>query len=570
MEVESLPAGDANRLKAELVLGSPGGTCHGQVQDTDGNPIPGAKVVAGPRGGSGVELKSGIRGAAPHPACVQTDESGNFVLPNDLPLGTQPIWVTARGWPAWSGSVEIVSGHSQPINVQLSPGGTLEGRLLDTKGEPVAAAKVLVAKEIRGGWYEHFVPPPSATTSSTGHFRIEGIPSGLQEVNAAPHWKEPNRGKAQWEYECLPNTITHVELVLDLGLIITGTVVDQEGSPVPGWRVRAEGSNRMEGSYPRSAKTDASGRFLIPNLGEGSHKLSFRPGGNYTHAMATVPGVEAGTLDLIVTVDIAQAPSAWIESILGASTDAGGGISPNAKLLLKKSDSTSGLFVQFDSQSGQFRHGPLSPGRYQMQIAHDMTIKFSGEWFDLLPGETKNVGALTQMALGSVELTLSSLPPNAETQLRLSLDREGMATPDFVFEDGRFTATELVPGRWLLRNWNEPWHLAHTWVEIRSGKKTRLEVPMVVGQENRVSVTVESQGDPWKWIAVEVHDAMGKLVFVEPKTDRDKMDGGKINLHGLSAPAGSYTLHAKTDSGLSGEFPMNLDTTGPAIEFVLR
>ena len=570
VKVESLPAGTANRLKAELVLGAPGGTCHGQVRDVDGNPVAGATVVAGPRGGFNVELKNGKRGTAPNPACVRTDESGHFTLPSDLPLGTQSIWVTAPGWPAWSGSVDIVLGHSQPVDVRLTPGGILEGQLLDSEGQPVAAGRVRIAKEIRGGWYEHFVPPPTATTDSTGHFRIEGIPPGLQEVNASPTWKEPNRGKAKWSYKCLPDTVTQVDLVLNQGQIITGIVMDGDGKPLPDWRVGARSANPLVRSYPRNATTDTFGKFLLVNLGEGSHNLSFGPGGSYTHTMVKIHDVEAGTLDLIVTVDLAQAPSAWVEGTLGASTEDGSGIAPNARLLLWKSDSDSGLFVQFDNHSGRFRHGPLSPGRYQLQIAHDMKVQFSGEWFDLRPGESKNVGVLTPTAPGTIELTLGGLPANTDSRFRLSLDREGMATQDLVLEDGFYKTAALVPGRWLLTNRTEPWHIPSTWIEIRSGETTRLEIPVDLGQENSVSVKVENPDDPWKWMQVEVFDAQGQLVFAKPKFDRDSARDGKIRLFGLSAPAGSYTLKAKTDSGLSGEFPLQLAPMQPMVEFVLR
>ncbi len=570
VKVESLPAGTGNRLKAELVLGAPGGTCHGRVRDAFGKPVVGAKVLAGPRGGHNVEHESGLRGAAPSPACVHTNTSGHFVLPSDLPPGTHPIWAIAPGYAAWSGSVDIVSGQSQPVDIRLTPGGTLKGQLLDSKGQPVAGGKVAIGKETSWGSYDHFVPPPTATTNSTGHFRIKGIPPGLQEVNASPTWKESYRGKAKWTFECLSDTVTQVELILDQGRTITGTVMDLEGKPVANWRVRSAGSDGMRNASARSAITDELGRFLLANLDEDSHNLSFQPDGPYTLAAAKLSDVEAGTQNLIVTVDRARVPNAWIEGVVGTGTDNNSGIAPNAKLILMNSNSNWGLFLEFDRRSGHFRHGPISPGRYRLHITHDLKSQFWGEWFDLLPGESKDVGVLTPLALGSVELTLSDFPPNTGSELDLVLDREMMSTQEFEFEDGVYKAADLVPGRWLLRNWTEPWHVNSTWIEVRPGETTRLTVPVVMGQENGVSLTVANRDDPWQWMEIEVFNSQGTLVFAEPSYDRVRAKGGKIRLHGLSAPAGSYTLKAETDSGLSGEFPLDLAPMQPTLELVLR
>ena len=137
---------------------------------------------------------------------------------------------------------------SGPLAVRLEKGGSITGVVREGRGSrPVAGARVSVSENlpVPGGW-EDEATRNETTTDAKGRFRIDGIgraPVGL--VARAPGFDEARREARSGEA---------VELFLFPGATLAGIVRDDEGRPVKGAAVWAEG-DRPWRTRPPSART---------------------------------------------------------------------------------------------------------------------------------------------------------------------------------------------------------------------------------------------------------------------------------------------------------------------------
>jgi len=83
---------------------------------------------------------------------------------------------------------------------------------------------------------------------------------------------------------------------------IEGTVVQEDGSPVPGAHVRVQRAGAIGRRPVRvgSTRADKQGRFRLGQLGQGSHELTVDAGGDFV-APETLE-VRAGTKDVVIRV----------------------------------------------------------------------------------------------------------------------------------------------------------------------------------------------------------------------------------------------------------------------------
>lgn len=142
----------------------------GSVEDIAGGPIPRALVTAR--------------------ASTETDKDGKFSLwvrPGDL-----AIWASADGY---GGASRTVSAPG-PVRILLAPESTIQGRVVDAAGAPIANAKVT-----------NTINDRTITTDDTGQFTLGPLPPGRYKLGAvAPGY----------------HAETSSELLLGLGVAVTG------------------------------------------------------------------------------------------------------------------------------------------------------------------------------------------------------------------------------------------------------------------------------------------------------------------------------------------------------------
>jgi hypothetical protein len=253
-------------------------TATGRVVDLKDRPISGAEVLLMPSSspetlGGSEALQATLR--------AETDSQGHFRIG---PLGKGPfdLQAWARGFlttrvrqvaiPPGKGSADLGV-------ISLQAGSTLQGRLIDPKGNPVAGANVQATPS--SGLSPGDFPPDGqasgreAVTDADGAFSLSGFRDGeLLTLRFA------RRGFST-------RTLTRIETPLAEPLTveltpaarIAGTVLDEAGNPITGAKLllaedRQQGAGAARGRLVAAAETGSEGRFELEDLAPGRFRLS--------------------------------------------------------------------------------------------------------------------------------------------------------------------------------------------------------------------------------------------------------------------------------------------------------
>jgi RNA polymerase sigma-70 factor (ECF subfamily) len=194
----------------------------------------------------------------------QTKDDGTFCV-RGLGTGTYALVAHPRSpvrlLPA---RVTGIPSGADGVEIRLTAGETIRGRLMDSAGAPVGAA-LLRADELQTSDPWTRAETPSVFTEPSGAFAFEGVPAGryrivhVVDANALGGIR-PLRGG-----EDVASGAADVRLVAGGVTTISGTVVDEDGRPVASASVTAT----PVGGGPRcGARTDATGAFTIANTSE--------------------------------------------------------------------------------------------------------------------------------------------------------------------------------------------------------------------------------------------------------------------------------------------------------------
>ena len=311
---------DAGARRAFGVQLAPGWTVAGRVIDAQtGSAIRDAEV----------SVAVGMLGL--HTRRVRSDGRGRFEL-RGVVGDEQSLYVGADGYvaagPLRQGSTD------PPMTIRLARGSTLEGRVLDERGFPIAGALVRAFGEgqPRGalldggdslGVTSGPVPPISAgvsgalafvrqvSTGSDGRFRLTNLRAGPYRVAAAHDDYAPSEsGRLVLEAGA---DRADVDLVMGPGAELAGRVVDERGSGLEGIPVELRGlSERL----PRMTVSARDGSFSFRGV-RGEVSVTALP---YDLPPAR-EAVEIGD-DALVTIELAL--SSTLYTLRGRVVDEGG------------------------------------------------------------------------------------------------------------------------------------------------------------------------------------------------------------------------------------------------------
>lgn len=291
----------------------------GHVLDGAGSAVEGAWVVASDT--------SRARWPLPQSSRVTTAADGSFELV-DVPPGRLLVEAGAPGFSTVEKELASVgAGRTvEKLELRLAPAAVVRGRVTH-RGEPVAGAEV--------GLRRFADPHPMhAVTDAEGRFAFENADPGRLFLVA----RHPEKGIAATERTLAATESSDVELALESGMTLAGTVLDPDGRPVAGAELvvaRSQQRTSLPGALgevdPQAFDalvfvrlvTDAEGRFSTPALASAtaSVRIASRNGFRPVH-LQDVPLPED---DLVVRLERGARIAGRIRAADGAAWRGNGG-----------------------------------------------------------------------------------------------------------------------------------------------------------------------------------------------------------------------------------------------------
>ena len=249
----------------ELVL-ERGETVSGFVVDPEGRPVAGASVLSGPVYHPELAIFSGPQRGLPQEGvnsshCLDPETStlpdGSFHL-TGISAGEFSLRAVP---PPWAPSLpQNLRRGFDGVQLFLEPGATVEGRVIDGRGRPIAGADVAVV--------DGNPPHPRTQSNQNGFFQLQGVEAGTELLSAvAPGFAA--QGKRLCTVLIAGERRTGVELIALRSPVVTGRVVDESGLPIEGVSVGHERENRkgLPIVMPQDPVfTDNDGRFHLENI----------------------------------------------------------------------------------------------------------------------------------------------------------------------------------------------------------------------------------------------------------------------------------------------------------------
>ena len=373
------------------VLLDRGGSISGRVIDTSGNPLAGATLDLRPVPSStslsppspppeGEEMRFvriSHRGAL---ATQITDAEGRYRF-SGLPRDSR-YSLSVSHWKYAPALLTSVAASSD-VKVTLERGATVRGRVVDPEGIGIPSAKVKAILELdRTARARQVTGPLSAAlrtethsvrTDSEGRYAISGLRSGTYTVTAKLIDRLPGRVT---NIEVAEDAILEeVKVVLEWGEFLAGRVVDTDGKPVAGARIRIYDENSTE------TRTDLNGRFLLSGLPRAKVSVSVFKSG---FVMANVVVIPPDQTVLIILNRSATIRGAVVESRSGTPV-------AGARILLRTTSSSAQTAVTTSRVDGTFLLQGIPEGQYQLVATHGQYAEALVPGVSVFAGKTREL-----------------------------------------------------------------------------------------------------------------------------------------------------------------------------------
>ena len=505
----------------------------------------GTVVMAGkPVAGARVGVDVGLFTARESAWNVVTQDDGRFVLdgltPGTFAPNVFPYEVVTPK--------QLVIAHADLDNVTIEVAAkpTVRG-VVTRKGVPIAGVRV------------ECLPGDAATQSAPdGTYVLEGLSVGRYRLYAAN-----DKAFTDHPYVIVPGDQT-VDLELDGGGEILGTVVDEAGSPVTGVMVRYES---LDGNDACSSMTDAKGGFDCATL---AGHLDYEP-----HVFPTVQPQQpfkpasGDRLPLVhvedgatIVRDVRLAIGHTQLAIRGKVVDDTGATMPDARVTMIGADTWGDPSRTRADEGGGFVIDGLTPGRYGLRARlPDGSV---GQALNVEAGASGVVIELVRP--GAIDGTLVGFTGSPWVLAAIELRGEGDVHQAKIDGD-RFSIAGLKPGSYTVQGFVDGIQLDGTAVEVKTGATS------TVALRARARGTIEGRvhelgsGTPIAGMACRASLEMGgregpaiTSASHAPLTDA-------TGTFSLDAPVGRVRITCGTNDAAISEAASNVDVIaggGPA------
>ncbi len=524
----------------------------GRVVDSTGRPIAGARVVASRELGSPdddlptrlIQLTN-IEAVAGVAIETVTGSDGAFTL-RGVERGHYALTALASGHgPATRRWVEPADG----VDLALAPGSRLEGSVLGADREPIAGALVRAYPEpASDDVFERIAvqsrpPLEEVRSDASGRFVLERLGAGRFNllVDARGHRRGTFRSV---ELVAGPNSERVLEL--ERGQVIRGVVVDADGKPVAGTRVRVITKSTSPGQAvvidfdDGSVVTGADGAFEFTTLDPGTHAVL---AWHADHAARHLRAVTAGGAALKVVLGRGAVIAGRVTASHGGEPIAGCRVTVSDILDVKREAVT--------GEDGTYRVLGVTPGRGRRQVTASGAAGFTRESRTVQvtgAGTTTGVDfALVRNASVSGRVVSAAGGPVAGARVTVSARGErlprvlGVAVTG---EDGRYTVAGLEAGgdRWVSARHSDFLERSSSVFELEPGAVARLDDIVLALGGSISGEVVDARGRAIRGATVSFRGA-GETRFNVLKGARSG-DGGRFRLGGLRG--GEYDLRVES------------------------
>jgi hypothetical protein len=400
----------------------------------------GEEVCAGADAAERIELQIQT---APGMRLAQPDdpwEGGEMLLRTRVRAGetTRVEGLTPERW--W-GAVAYAPGYAPAkrrvwatatgpnvLELVLTPGAQVSGRVADSEGQPLAEAWV-------GAFPFEAFGSPWTRTDGEGRYVLRGLPTGPVQLEV----EAGVQGTARGEVELCTAQPATLDFVVDLGPSVSGQVLGPEGLPLAQCRV-ALGHGSSRSTWSSATVTDADGSFRLGDVApQGNRLLVFAPGAAVGDPpSAELDGVAAGTTDLELRLAALEARlSLPVEGPTGSPLE-------GAQLGLRPCGTT-GDGWETRPWPGGGGALPVEPGCCDGVLFHPSLGYHYFEGLTAPCGDLVHWPAVRFAVPGWIEFEV--LAPAARFELR---DEAGRRHWSARLEAGRQTAGPLQPGSYTL------------------------------------------------------------------------------------------------------------------------
>lgn len=392
----------------------------------------------------------------------------------------------------------------------------------------------------------------TVTTGAQGAWTATGVPPGRYTISATAKGLVPatldkvviTEGEAR----------AGVDLALEAGgSIVTGTVSDVGGGPVPGARVSVEKQGRsLFGGAELTAIAGPDGKYEL-TLGDGDYAATVS---HDDYTPATRPFAVAGQP---LALDFVLAPGGTIRGVVVTRE---GTPLPGA-LVLAEGKRGHGANARADDK-GEFALHSLGSGAISLRAAGRGYASEQPTIVELGIGEqSEGVRVVVDRAFSITGNVVDAGSKKGIPGIRLGAFSIGSGqvavAPDPSDADGAFEIVGVRPASYMM-------FAAGDTVMPELGKPVEVVDKDITGQviEMSVGVTVSGRVEPGTIASISVEPSQVgignifealKAMLVTAESDAT----GAFELHHV--PPGSFTLHAKVSDGRAGTVPLLVATT---------
>ncbi|MFT3696491.1 MAG: carboxypeptidase regulatory-like domain-containing protein [Kofleriaceae bacterium] len=432
-------------------------------------------------------------------AKTTSEADGSFAF-TDLAEGDYEL-VAEKGV-LYASDTTTLTPSSDPDELSLSPATSAHLRVIDQHHAPIAHAHITIQRD-------------ELYTDDHGELVARGVSLSAVRLEVAADGFAPQRIYLDTGDD--PHRVIEKTIMLVPGAPISGTVVDQDGHPVPKASVTLEQSHWRD-----SVDADDTGRWTMPFVGAGNVRIKASGDGFLADDGMTIANGAQGTRGVVVKIQVGAIARGTVVDDHGA---------PVVRAMVTVGDST-----DYSDDKGHFNVVGIKPGIVDVVATSETGVA--------LPQKREVViGRPLDLQLVIVASSISGIvrdhhgDPVADVMIQAKrVGVEDQNVNGWSGDDGHFDLGGVIPGEYELVAQHRDDKTAmpeHSGIVVKSGNH---DVRLVLPALGSVTGHVADHGTPITYFGVGFTQDPDERISADPVRE----DTGAFTIHDL--PPGRFTI----------------------------